>query len=200
MATQTRPAPSRAKRLRPAQEQPAQPIAEVFADDEPIFAAAQPLPLRSEAQPQVTKSQRCTTAPSRRRVQRLGPRTATPSPDECGRRVWRRSAAEEDDDDSADESSDTLVIVAEHSDQPRAFRLRVRSKKKRSKRKKPTWPTTSRNSKKMQPSRNSKKRPMLLVSMTMITISRHRKSQPPRKPSSWRTRCHFPENRFPRKK
>ncbi len=46
---QTRPAPSQRKRLRlRRQEQPAPPIAEIFAADEPIFAAA-PAPARSTA-------------------------------------------------------------------------------------------------------------------------------------------------------
>ena len=76
--------------------------------------------------------------------------------------VFGGEAAEDDDDDeeAADESDDRLVTcVAEHSDQPRPLRPRARWKKKRSKRKKPTWPTTSRTSKKMLPSRNSKRRP-----------------------------------------
>ena len=114
-------APSRERSAPPAHEQPAQPIAEVFADDEPIFAAAA-ASVAEEAQPRTREEPSTHTSESHHHE---------PSEDSSG--AWEREqqrlhqmnvaavfggeAAEEDDDEeTSDESSDQLVVASEHSD------------------------------------------------------------------------------------
>ena len=110
---QTRPvSPSASERTAtPVQDQPAQPIAEIFADDEPIFAAAPPA--TAETQPREEIS--ATPVPAQadevssdwdREQQRLHQMNVAA--------VFGGEAAEDDDDDqeAADESDDRLVVVA----------------------------------------------------------------------------------------
>ena len=123
--TPSRPAPSVGRSAPAAQERPAQPIAEVFADDEPIFAvaSASPSAVAPEAPPQVHEaplplhheSPSTEDAPSAwdREQQRLHQMNVAA--------VFGGEAAdtnEDEDDETSDESSDTLVVVAEHSEQP----------------------------------------------------------------------------------
>ncbi len=110
---QTRPAaPSASERAAtPVQDQPAQPIAEIFADDEPIFAAAPAV--SAEAQPHEEIS--APPVPVQvdevssdwdREQQRLHQMNVAA--------VFGGETAEDDDDDqeTADESDDRLVVVA----------------------------------------------------------------------------------------
>ncbi|MGA9799903.1 MAG: Rne/Rng family ribonuclease [Terriglobales bacterium] len=124
---QTRPAPQPERSAAPVQELPARPIAEVFADDEPIFASASASASASVstfvplAEPE-TETHEETTPQLRedawdREQQRLHQMNVAA--------VFGREVATEDDqedandsdDETADESGDKLVIVAEHSDQ-----------------------------------------------------------------------------------
>ena len=114
---QTRPAPLTAseRAATPVPDQPAQPIAEIFADDEPIFAAAPPAAAETQPQEEISAPH----APSQvdevssdwdREQQRLHQMNVAA--------VFGGEAAEDDDDDQerADESDDKLVVVAEHSE------------------------------------------------------------------------------------
>jgi Rne/Rng family ribonuclease len=125
MAAPSRPVPAVERSAPPAQELPSQPIAEVFADDEPIFAeaSASSTAIEHEVPPQVHEepvpvhheSPSVEDAPSAwdREQQRLHQMNVAA--------VFGGEAAaadEEEDDETSDESSDTLVVVAEHSEQP----------------------------------------------------------------------------------
>ncbi len=111
-----RPAPASEPSAPAAQELPARPIAEVFADDEPMFAgasASSPM-LAPGGQPQVHEeasplrheslSEDASSAWDREQ-QRLHQMNVAA--------VFGGEAAEEDDDETADESDDKLVVVAE---------------------------------------------------------------------------------------
>jgi Rne/Rng family ribonuclease len=114
------PAPSR-ERSRPAvHEQPSQPIAEVFADDEPIFAASS-ASVVEEAQPRVHEKPSTHTSESEH--------YETPTQDSSN--AWDREQqrlhqmnvaavfggeAAEEDDETSDESSDQLAVASEHTD------------------------------------------------------------------------------------
>ncbi len=111
-----RPAPAIERSAPAAQELPARPIAEVFADDEPIFAeasASSPV-LAPEAQPQVYEEpspvyhqspSEDTSSAREREQQRLHQMNVAA--------VFGGEAAEEDDDETADESDDKRVVAAE---------------------------------------------------------------------------------------
>jgi Rne/Rng family ribonuclease len=110
------PVPSRERSAPPVHEQPAPALAEVFADDEPIFAAATSSVV-VEAQTQVHEE--------------FSPEHQTPAEDETS--VWDREqqrlhqmnvaavfggeTADESEDETSDESSDQLVAPVEHLDQ-----------------------------------------------------------------------------------
>ena len=115
----SRPAPARERTAVAPQALPAQPIAEVFADDEPIFAAASASSavVAPEARPQVRQEPAHHEPPAEdtssvwdREQQRLHQMNVAA--------VFGGEAAEEDVDETADDSDDKLVVVAEHSDQP----------------------------------------------------------------------------------
>jgi ribonuclease G len=114
------PAPSRERSAPPVHERPAQPIAEVFADDEPIFAAApsgaeeaqpqiheEPSTHTSELQPREVPSEESSSAWDREQ-QRLHQMNVAA--------VFGGEAVEEEDDETSDESSDQLVVATEDSD------------------------------------------------------------------------------------
>ncbi len=116
---QTRPVPSRESSSTPAPERPAPPIAEVFADDEPIFAASASAP-PAEAQPE-TREERAGRS-------RQEPSHDTPAWDREQQRlhqmnvaaVFGGEVAEEDEDDEhedGDETQDNPVGMVEQSDQ-----------------------------------------------------------------------------------
>jgi ribonuclease G len=114
---QTRPAPLSAseRAATPVPDQPAQPIAEIFADDEPIFAAAPPataetLPHEEISAPPAPSHVDEVSSDWDREQQRLHQMNVAA--------VFGGEAAEDDDDDQerADESDDRLVVVAEHSE------------------------------------------------------------------------------------
>jgi Rne/Rng family ribonuclease len=124
MASPSRRAPAIERSAPPAQELLSQPIAEVFADDEPFFAAASASPsaVAPDARPQLHQE----PAPVHHE-----------SPSEDTSSVWDREQqrlhqmnvaavfggeAAEEDDDTADDSDDKPVIVAE---QPNAVAGRV---------------------------------------------------------------------------
>ena len=114
------PAPSRERFAPPVQEQPARPIAEVFADDEPIFAAS-PSSVVVEPKTEVREeplSQHQTSAEEEtsawdREQQRLHQMNVAA--------VFGGEAADVDEDasedETSDESSDQLVAAAEHFDE-----------------------------------------------------------------------------------
>jgi len=113
---QTRPAPAREVSSPPAQDRPAPPIAEVFADDEPIFAAASATPAEPQPRAQEEASAQPYEAPSEkasnawdREQQRLHQMNVAA--------VFGGEAADEDDEHDADETDDKLVVVAERFDQ-----------------------------------------------------------------------------------
>ncbi len=113
----SRPAPASERPAVAPLESPAQPIAEVFADDEPIFAAASASPpgVAPEAQPNLYEKasvrHESTTEDSSsawdREQQRLHQMNVAA--------VFGGEATEEDDDETADDSDGELVVVAEHS-------------------------------------------------------------------------------------
>jgi Rne/Rng family ribonuclease len=117
---QTRPAPARERSAAPAQDRPAPPIAEVFADDEPIFASAAASASVTPAAPPPQAYEEASTqhheAPSDdtssawdREQQRLHQMNVAA--------VFGGEAAEEDDEEGAAETDDKLVVVAQHSGQ-----------------------------------------------------------------------------------
>ncbi len=112
---QSRPAPASERPAPAAKEQPARPIAEVFADDEPIFAAAPAATAETQPEEEISAPPAAVQVDEvssdwDREQQRLHQMNVAA--------VFGGEAAEEDDDDTADDSDDKLVIVAEHSDQP----------------------------------------------------------------------------------
>ena len=118
---QTRPAPVSERPAAPAPDQTAAPIAEVFADDEPIFATATAsapvLTAPPETLPQVHEvAAHSHEAPSEdtssawdREQQRLHQMNVAA--------VFGGEAADEDDDESSDETDSGLTAVSEHSEQ-----------------------------------------------------------------------------------
>jgi Rne/Rng family ribonuclease len=121
---QSRPLPARERSSVPLRDQPAPPIAEVFADDEPIFASAAPASATA-AEPQLEAHEEASVQPHLapiddtsnawdREQQRLHQMNVAA--------VFGGEAAEEDDEEDSDETDDKLVIVAEHSDQSAAVR------------------------------------------------------------------------------
>jgi Rne/Rng family ribonuclease len=117
------PAPSRERSAPPVHEQAVPPLAELFADDEPIFAAASVV---EDAQPEVHEE------PSAHVLE--SPYNEASSEDSAS--AWDREqqrlhqmnvaavfggeAADESEDEPYDESSDQPVLAATHSDQPAA--------------------------------------------------------------------------------
>ncbi len=108
---QTRPAPLSAseRAAAPVQDQPAKPIAEIFADDEPIFAAAPPATVETQPHEEISAP----PAPVQvdevssdwdREQQRLHQMNVAA--------VFGGETAEDDDQETADESDDRLVVVA----------------------------------------------------------------------------------------
>ncbi len=106
-------APARETHAAAAAEPPAAPIAEVFADDEPIFAVAAAAPFVAPAEPQLhthepsTRVEAEETTDWDREQQRLHQMNVAA--------VFGGEAAQEADDDEevSDESSDTLSVVSE---------------------------------------------------------------------------------------
>ena len=111
---QTRPAPARERPAASVQDLSAPPLAEVFADDEPIFASASanpvapPPPVYEEASTHHEAPSGDTSSAWDREQQRLRQMNVAA--------VFGGEAAEEDDED-ADETQDKLVVGAENSDQ-----------------------------------------------------------------------------------
>jgi Rne/Rng family ribonuclease len=123
---QTRSAPPRERSAAPVQEMPARPIAEVFADDEPIFASASASTFAPVAEPEAETDEDTTARPQRapgedaasawdREQQRLHQMNVAAV--FGGEDVTEddREDADDTDEETADESGDKLVIVAEHS-------------------------------------------------------------------------------------
>jgi Rne/Rng family ribonuclease len=116
-ASPSRPAPASERPAVAPQESPAQPIAEVFAEDEPIFAAA------SASSPVVAPEAQHHIYEEASRVRHESPAEDTSSAwDREQQRLHQMNVAavfggdtEEDDDETAGDSDDKLVIVAEHS-------------------------------------------------------------------------------------
>jgi Rne/Rng family ribonuclease len=114
---QSRPAPQ-AGRPATASPEPVAPLAQIFSDDEPMFAGTVPEPPKEVGAEFVARpaQDREVDASSDwdREQKRLHQANVAA--------VFGGEAAEEGDDDeeTADESDDKLIVVAEHSDQPPA--------------------------------------------------------------------------------
>ena len=119
---QSRPAPAGETPAAPAQNLPARPIAEIFADDEPIFASASAPPAESQPRAHAEAPAQHHQAPSDdtssawdREQQRLHQMNVAA--------VFGGEAAEEEDEEDAsegdaDQTDEKLTMVVEHSDQP----------------------------------------------------------------------------------
>jgi Rne/Rng family ribonuclease len=125
---QTRPTPASERPAPAAQEQPARPVAEVFADDEPIFASAPASPSASapvSAAPDELQAQVYQEAPTQ--VHNPPSEDSSIAWDREQQRLHQMNVAavfggetEDDqkdaDETDADEANDRLVVVAESSD------------------------------------------------------------------------------------
>jgi Rne/Rng family ribonuclease len=117
---QTRPAPVSERPLAPSQDQPARPIAEIFAEDEPIFASASASASVSSEEPQTHAHEEAapqsheaasddTSSAWDREQQRLHQMNVAA--------VFGGEAAEEGDEADADETDSNLTVVAGRSGQ-----------------------------------------------------------------------------------
>ncbi len=123
---QTRPAPAPARPAAPAQDAPGRPIAEIFADDEPIFASASasapapaaPEPVRERAEeperPQPAGADDTSGAWDREQQRLHQMNVAAVFGGETS--VHEEEHEPADHADESDETDDRLVIVAEDSD------------------------------------------------------------------------------------
>ena len=123
---QARPAPAHERAAAPAQDAPARPIAEIFADDEPIFASTPASAPASTSAPAVASEPFRERAEESERPQPVGADDTSSAWDREQQRLHQMNVAavfggeateqeEHEPANDADESDDRLVIVAEDS-------------------------------------------------------------------------------------